>query len=305
MLEDSNAPESNFHLDLYLRLSESTDILGVIIRCVQLFTTHLRSTTEIIKEKLTHLPMQDFFWVPNCSICRQKEHWDDLHAILYQWFRPNPLCCRQCNHNNSASSSSSLSESLQCDTYLESVIVVYLQGYITMSARDNRQTTIIRSGKTCPKRDFPFLKVAGIFSPHASSEDLLPAVGGGLATEMINGETAKCGLHPNISFEQLGKIMLPKAVHYLRGNAAASSYQMLWKSKHGGAYIRIEETSRRATNRKSRGGKWQKWQDNKVLGWTTGIGEFMGSWVTHASIQLQDPIADWVQTQKQVPLCWR
>jgi hypothetical protein len=55
---------------------------------------------------------------------------------------------------------------------------------------------------------------------------MLPAVGGS-ATEMINREVAPCGLYANISFEQLGEIMLPKVEDCLGGNIAATSYQML------------------------------------------------------------------------------
>jgi hypothetical protein len=53
LLEDANAPENNFLLTLQLRLSESTDIVGVAVRCLNLFTPHLSSTTETVKTKLT------------------------------------------------------------------------------------------------------------------------------------------------------------------------------------------------------------------------------------------------------------
>jgi hypothetical protein len=70
---------------------------------------------------------------------------------------------------------------------------------------------------------------------------MLPAVGGS-ATEMINREVAPCGLYANISFEQLGEIMLPKAEDCLGGNVAATSYKMLWNSKHASAYLQAEKT---------------------------------------------------------------
>lgn len=89
-------------------------------------------------------------------------------------------------------------------------------------------------------------------------------------------------MYANISFEHLGKIMLPKALECLRGNVAVTSYHMLWKSRHGGAYIRIEERSWRETNQKNRGRKRQKCQGKKVQGRTRGIGGFVGSWAVHA-----------------------
>ena len=53
LLEDGNAPENNFFLSLSLRLSESTNIVGVVIRCLELFTPHMSSIAETVKTKLT------------------------------------------------------------------------------------------------------------------------------------------------------------------------------------------------------------------------------------------------------------
>ncbi|GJN25197.1 hypothetical protein PR202_gb12995 [Eleusine coracana subsp. coracana] len=118
---------------------------------------------------------------------------------------------------------------------------------------------------------------------------------------MINGETKHCGSYENISFEQLGEIMLPNAVDCLRVRAADTSYQMLWKSKHGGAYFRVKKTSWRAANSKGRGEKLQKLRGKDVQGWTCEIAEFIDSWVAYAPAQLQGPISDWVWKEKQMP----
>jgi hypothetical protein len=90
LLEDGNAPENNFFLSLSLRLSESTNIVGVVIRCLELFTPHMSSITETVKTKLTQLPTQDFCWMPDAaySVFGSEEHWEDLHTIRYKWFRP-------------------------------------------------------------------------------------------------------------------------------------------------------------------------------------------------------------------------
>jgi hypothetical protein len=71
---------------------------------------------------------------------------------------------------------------------------------------------------------------------------MLPAVGGS-ARDMINREVTPRGLYANISFEELCEIMLPKAEDCLGRNVRATSYQMLWKSKHGSAYLHAEKTS--------------------------------------------------------------
>jgi hypothetical protein len=96
---------------------------------------------------------------------------------------------------------------------------------------------------------------------------------------MINGVAAPAqpGFYANISFEQLGEIMLTKAVDCLRGNATATTSQMLWKSKHGRAYIQVEKTSFRvASTCKDTGGRRQKQRRGKKT-LTTGSDFFAES----------------------------
>ncbi|GJN09899.1 hypothetical protein PR202_ga27948 [Eleusine coracana subsp. coracana] len=90
-----NAPEKNFFLGVMLQISEHTDIVGIVIKCLQLFPPHFQSTIEIIKQELFELPTQDFSWMP----CVDLIHWDSLHSFSTQWFRPDPLCCKQHDQN--------------------------------------------------------------------------------------------------------------------------------------------------------------------------------------------------------------
>ncbi|CAD6256501.1 unnamed protein product [Miscanthus lutarioriparius] len=102
---------------------------------------------------------------------------------------------------------------------------------------------------------------------------------------------------------QLGEITRPKAVDCLRRNVAATLYQMLWKSKHGSAYFRVEKTSCRATTRIDKVGQCRKQRRDKkvpVQGWTSGNNEFIVSWIAHAPAQLQGSVIDyWIQKEKQ------
>ncbi|CAD6256495.1 unnamed protein product [Miscanthus lutarioriparius] len=306
LLEDANAPENNFLLTLQLRLSESTDIVGVAVRCLNLFTPHLSSTTETVKTKLTQVPTQDLSWVSDsCSVfgCYD-ERQNNLHTVCSKWFRPNPLCCQQQDHHYSQryNATSSSSESLPCDIYMEPVKQVYLLGHVTLSVGNNRQRAVVSvESKTSPEREFPYMKLGAHFWPHASSEDLSPAVDGS-ATEMINGVVMQSGMHAKISFEQLGDIMIPKAVDCLRRDAAATSYQIMWKSKHGRAYLQFGKTTWRATAQEDRGRKHHKrLPGKKVLGWASANNEFMCSWIRHAPVQLQSSVVDWIQKGRQLP----
>ncbi|TVU17798.1 hypothetical protein EJB05_33855, partial [Eragrostis curvula] len=76
---------------------------------------------------------------------------------------------------------------------------------------------------------------------------------------------------------------------------------MLWKTEHGGAYLRVEATSCRATKRKGRGGKRQQWCHKNMKGWSSRwLAEFLGAWVAHAPSQLQSSITDWIQNGKHI-----
>jgi hypothetical protein len=307
LLEDGNAPENNFFLSLSLRLSESINIVGVAVRCLQLFTPHLSSTAETVKTKLTQLPTHDFCWMQDAaySVFGRKEYWDNLHTIRWKLFEPTPVCRQQQDRHYEqrydASRKSSSSESLPCDVYLEPVTQVHLLGHIALLAGDNRQNAVA-NGKTCSTRESPFLKLGGHLWPHASSEDMLPAVGGS-ATEMINREVTPCGLYANISFDQLGEIMVPKAEDCLGRNVAASLYQMLWKSKHGSAYLQAEKTSwppiPSGLKLKGRGAKNQKQSRSKKVmhPWISETNEFMSSWILHAPAHVQASFVNWVENE--------
>ena len=54
------------------------------------------------------------------------------------------------------------------------------------------------------------------------------------------------------------------------GSEAATSYQMLWKSKHGGAYLQVEKISWGLTTGRGLGGKGYKQQQGKK---GTGMGK--------------------------------
>ncbi|XP_066335840.1 uncharacterized protein [Miscanthus floridulus] len=305
LLEDGNMPENNFLLALSLQLSESTDIVGVVVRCLQLFKPYLSFTAETVKTKLTQMPLQDLCWVFDAySVYGCDEQQNSPHTMCSKWFRPNPFCCQQLEHLHAQSSSS---KSLTCDIYMAPVSQVYLLGHVALSVGNNRQSAVINGeSQTSPTRDFPYLKLGAHFSPHASFEDLSPTVGGSVS-EIINDEAKHCAMYANISFEQLGEITMPKAVDYLSRNLEATSYQMSWKSKHGSAYLRVKKTPWRATTRKDKVGKRCKQRQEKKVpaqGWTGANSEFIiSSWVAYWPAQLQGSIVDnWIQKQKRSTL---
>jgi hypothetical protein len=247
---DGDAPENSFFFTIFLRISESTDIVGVAVRCLQLFAPHFKSTTEAVKTKLTQLPMQDLCWFPYAESSQKQRHWEKFYTIFSQWFRPNPHCCRSSRRQQhdehhqrlhpSAStgtgSNTSSSSSLPMTgdhMYLEPVVQVCLQSHIPLPTP---AAAAGGHGYNNRNKGFPYVKLRLLFSPHSSSEGVLPSAGGSAIDTLVHGQEPSDGggMYANISFEELDEILLPKAIDCLR-QGQNGVYQMVWRSAHGGA----------------------------------------------------------------------
>ncbi|KAL5198530.1 hypothetical protein ABZP36_002042 [Zizania latifolia] len=302
--KDGSKPEDNFFLGMMLQLTESTNIVGTTIKCLQLFTPHFKSATETIRRQLTQLPTQDFSWVSHyCSY-----HWDSIHGKTTEWFRPNPLCCKQ--HGQKVCGSSNKEKVNLQDVSLEPVIELYLECQFTQSryskqmaavqGKNSRQRAAIQGKRCSPRR--PYLKLGVLFLPHGSSADFLPA-DESFAVEVFNGEEQPC-CHTNITLEQLDKIMLPKAIDSFNRNAEATTHQLLWKSKHEAVFFHVGKTrmnmpSTPSTDRKS---TLSQRQDLHPQSPADVISGFLNLWAKRAPVHMQRSIVDWVQKQKEMQL---
>ncbi|GJM96378.1 hypothetical protein PR202_ga13205 [Eleusine coracana subsp. coracana] len=313
--EDDEAPEENLCLGSIMRISESTDVIGTVARCLELLATpHFRPTAESARRELAQLPRQDFSWVPYLE-SGDKEHWNAMHSSLTQWFRPNPLCCSKhvAEKRPTASSSSSSGMKLSDVSTLEpTVIEVFLQRHVPLSEYNVNRRAVDNMHVPCLK-DVPHLKLGLLFSPHGSSEEmttLAPAAAESAAVEVIDGEEQRGGVHRNVSLEQLDEFMLPKAIDCLHRKPEAAAYQMFWKSTHGTAFLHVERTtgltkappryvdvaggsgSRRAMIRQRR--------DPKLERWIQVVIDFLNLWGAHAPRRLQGSIVDWVRKANEM-----
>jgi len=173
--EDDEAPEKNLCLGSVLRLSESTDLVGTIVKCLELLmvTPHFKPTAESASKELAQLPTQDFSWVPYVE-SSHKDHWNSMHSSLAQWFRPDPLCCRQHEPKPSyggSSSSSSSTMKLSDVAHLEPVIEVSLQRLIPLSEYNKHRSNAVEGDNSCLK-NVPYLKMGLLLAPHAQLENL-------------------------------------------------------------------------------------------------------------------------------------
>ncbi|RCV09904.1 hypothetical protein SETIT_2G067400v2 [Setaria italica] len=120
---------------------------------------------------------------------------------------------------------------------LEPVIQFNLHCHVSLPMYRKQKTSL--SEDLISLQDYPYLKAGIFFLPHGSLEDMLPANRSSELAAIVRKE--QHFLHTDITLEQLEEIMLPKAIDYLRQNAEAMVYQMLWKSKHGFALIQVEK----------------------------------------------------------------
>ncbi|XP_066393168.1 uncharacterized protein [Miscanthus floridulus] len=92
----TSTPDKSFNLVLILRLSESTDIVGTAIVCLQWMASQFKiATTEAAMGELTLLPDVEYTSHPH-ALCHaeidQESYGDDT-----QYLRPDPVCCKQAN----------------------------------------------------------------------------------------------------------------------------------------------------------------------------------------------------------------
>ncbi|TVU42811.1 hypothetical protein EJB05_09234, partial [Eragrostis curvula] len=285
--KDGNRPKGTIFFSVFIQLSETTDIVGISIKCLNLFAPHLKCEVENIRKELTQLHTQNFFWVPSVNSC-QREHWDNFFSLGSQWFRPNPFCCRQHNRHKFQCTSSQDILGLS-DITLEPVIGATVLTFIP--------TDIISL------QDAPYLKAAVTFAPHASLEGIVPA-NNSSAILAIEGEKRYC-LQRDITLEKLKEIMLPKAIDYFCQNADATVYQMIWQSEHGSVLIHFEkERMSRPRTGGARKRKLLQGQEQGTSG-TSMISRLLDLWGAHMPIRLRSFFTDWMQKQKEDTICWQ
>ncbi|KAG2639635.1 hypothetical protein PVAP13_2KG216216 [Panicum virgatum] len=284
--------ESHIFVGLVVQLSESTDIFGIALRCLQFFSPHFKCNFENIWNELTQLSAQEFSWGPSMYSSYHKKHWDKFNSFVLQWTRPNPFCCKQ--HNMAG-----ISEIL-----LEPVINFNLNCQVSMSVYCKQKTSL--SEDIICMQEYPYLKAGISFAPHGSLEDMLPVNRSSEIAVIVHKEQ-HC-LHTDITLEQLEDIMLPKAMDCFHQNAEAMVYQMLWKSKHGFAHIQPCMSMRRSSMRTQRtfGGDTQRkllqGHDKKLIRNRIRVYHLVDLWATHAPVQLQKSIMNWKQKEKEILL---
>ncbi|KAG2551133.1 hypothetical protein PVAP13_9KG374800 [Panicum virgatum] len=240
-----------------------------------------------------------------------KEHWDSIHSDMSQWFRPDPLCCSShhqhraeppCDGDTGGATAMGAPE-----VSLESVIEVYWQCQIPLTEYSTQRRAIAEGRAACSK-DAPHLKLGLLFTPHGSLSlgGVTPTRVESSALEVIDGEEQRGAHYTNLSLRQLDETMLPKALECLYLRAEATAYQMLWKSRHGAAYLQVKKTipGRDGSGRRSLMQLRHRLhhQDPKLERWTHVLTSFLKLWVARAPERLRCSMVELLQRANEKQL---
>ncbi|KAF8731333.1 hypothetical protein HU200_016388 [Digitaria exilis] len=291
---DGSQRVGNIYFSIVLQISESTDIFGTAIKCLQLFAPHFKCTFENIQKDLTQLSTQCLSWIP--PVRSNQKDLVCLQNHSSQWMRPNPLCCKKHNRHELRRISNPDMVGL-LDLSLEPVTVVNLQYQLPLSLCKGQKTLPFKELNSL--QDSSYLKAGIHFAPHHSLEDMLPADRNSELVAIV-GEDQHC-LDVDVTLEQLEGIMLPKAIDYFNHNTEATIYKMIWKSKHSSALIQVEKVS--VSTQKTVGGarkrKVLEGHDVERISRKGMISHLFDLWPSQVPTQLSSAFKDWLQKQKE------
>ncbi|XP_066393021.1 uncharacterized protein [Miscanthus floridulus] len=248
---DSTMIEKCFTLVLSLRLSESTDIVGVAIKGLQLLTAEFKHPVECAMGELTLLrnlqDTADLSWPP---LVRCEEIYSMLQTQL---LRPDPACCKGSRHglcaNNNVSSELS-------DILPEQVIYWGFKCYIPAVESSTRSLfdEVGRGWK-------PPLQVVIAFRPHLECISYWVRLFKDLierdlrrfywvrnnkyiyAVERIGDDVENEKWINDVSVQEVSETIKSKAINCFSRQPELREYILEWASEHGSAMFTVEKGS--------------------------------------------------------------
>ncbi|KAF8721100.1 hypothetical protein HU200_023518 [Digitaria exilis] len=210
--QDLERTQKNFCVWLMLRLSESTDVIGIAIKCLQLLTSQFKLAIESAVGELTLLPgLQDV----SDSYAPPLDCIQDTYASRdTKYWRPDPTCCNADGTSNNTVSQNGVPEQ---------VIAIGFSCWISAPEYTPRDA-----------RAPPPLYVEAFFAPHLScapNPEIMWKYGG-------KEEESTSG-----SMQQMEEVIRSNALDYLVHEQEPTDYAMFWFSEHGAAFITLRKTS--------------------------------------------------------------
>ncbi|XP_072148122.1 uncharacterized protein [Setaria viridis] len=214
---DRSMPEKSFRLLLWLRVSESTDLVAIAIRCTESLTFLSKPAAESAIAELTLLPnvLDSAYampWVGN----------NELYVLITKLSRQDPVCCTA---DGQGSSNIMLSELSQI--FPEQVIAFRFESLISAPKYCSSCSS---DGLCCTKVQPPTLLLSASFWPH--TELMIEA------TEFRRG-----------SLEETSNMARKVAMECLISQKELKEHTVRWASKHGAALFCVKSVPHTASVR--------------------------------------------------------
>ncbi|KAL6880275.1 hypothetical protein ACP4OV_011840 [Aristida adscensionis] len=213
--EDYKMPEKSFHLRFMLRLSESTDIVGIAFRCLQHLASKFKLAAETALGELSLLlDLRDIshsYAPPWFGI-------QEAYAQLTKLCRPDPLCCKP----------SEIISSELSNKFPDQVITIGFQ-YNASALECN----LVGSSKELGRNsqiDWSSLLLNAAFTPHGMGHDLAQH----FDMKLYAGE------YRDGNIEQEIEMVRSKAINYLILQPELADYITLWQYGHGFALFHVQ-----------------------------------------------------------------
>ncbi|CAN6170754.1 unnamed protein product [Urochloa humidicola] len=236
---DTKIPERSFNLVLILRLSESTNIAGIAVRCLRSMASQFKLGTEAAIGELTLIP--------------NLQHIAHSHARCYaeidlesynndsQYLRPDPICCKENGQGPCANG-----------VFPEEVIHFFFRCSISAldcSLPGSSDGAGTRRSVAMRDRRAPLNLTVGCMPHHVyNNEQQLQES----YTLEIFGDDEERG---DVSIHKGGETLRSKATDFFLRQPELTEYRMLWISKHGvvGFFMEKPAVSKRACAPKTTG----------------------------------------------------
>ncbi|CAM0145197.1 unnamed protein product [Urochloa decumbens] len=224
---DRDALEKSFSTTLLLRLSESTDIVGISVKCLQSLASLFNLGAETATGELTLLAnLHDISqsYVPPMAGMLEG------HTKYTHLWRPDPVCCKEGGHKPSVMNMvlSELSNKFPEQVILFSLTCsIPASEFSLCSPSDETDTSIMTYWP-------PPLQVTVGFVPHI----MIESQQGTYASDAVRESEERMD---DFSIQEVAETIRSNASNCFMSQPELTGYEIVWKSKHSAASLMVQK----------------------------------------------------------------
>jgi hypothetical protein len=221
--KDLKTPMKCFSLGLMLRLSESTDIVGISTKCLQSLEPQFKNVVDVASAELAQISTQVSVFRPGPGF---PEFFFNFMNHTIRFSHQEPLCC--IGDGFQPSGKNILSSKLT-EWFPEQVSYFRYECFIS-AAEYNSELTAAETNRHTIK-DWPILELSVIFEPHWlwKTED----------DKVYSYFVKSSGEYPDLS--DMAKFVPMVAVYRFMLEPERTEYSMPWYSAHGRAVFTVSK----------------------------------------------------------------